>query len=159
MFLSLFRLIYGIIGLMALTKKQWDSLQMPQVQPDDAITTHHLRNLLFGGLLKNDDGSISTVSTIQVNGLPEQQSGTPTLIPTIWDGKRLSPEDASRRAYLEQKFSGVQYPTAETHQALREKDITLHQNFGQDLETASNPEYNKEKEALIQLLKNQQSTR
>ena len=39
---------------MALTKKQWDALQMPQVQPDDGVTTHHLRNLLLGGSLKND---------------------------------------------------------------------------------------------------------
>jgi hypothetical protein len=142
---------------MALTKKQWDALQMPQVQPDDGVTTHHLRNLLIGGLLKNTDGSISTVSTMQVNGLPEQQSGKPTLIPSIWDGKRLSPEDASRRAYLQQQFGGVQYPTAKTHQALREKDKTIHQNFGQDLDTAFNPKYNKEKEALIQSLKNQQN--
>ena len=144
---------------MALTKKQWDSLQMPQVQPDDAITTHHLRNLLLGGLLKNDDGSVSTVSTMQVNGLPEQQSGKPTLIPSIWNGKKLSPEDASRRAYLEQQFSGVQYPTAETHQALREKDKTIHQNFEQDIETDSNPRYKKEKEEIMNQLLNQKSRR
>ena len=51
-----------------------------------------------GSAIQNEDGSISTVRGTIVN-----MDGKETLIPTVWDGKILSTEDAVKRA----KESGI----------------------------------------------------
>jgi len=57
--------------------------------------------------------------------IQEYIDGVPTLIPTVWDGKILDNEDAINRA----KATGIQWPTASTHEELREYDIKLHENM------------------------------
>ena len=98
------------------------------METTDAITQHHLNNIKNKTYTTNDDGSISTVRTMQVDF-----DGVPTLIPSIWDGKELSVEEASKRAIE----SGIVWPTATTHDELRQKDIDIHKRFEQDLKDAN----------------------
>ena len=86
--------------------------------PLDAISRHHYENLASGKELRRN-GSVSTVFTIQV----DDGFDRPTLIPTIWDGEQLSDEDATKRA-LE---SGIEWPSADTHDELRDFDIRIHE--------------------------------
>jgi len=88
--------------------------------PMDPITRHHYANIANGTAKRNDNGSLSTVYTAQVDGA----DGRPTLIPTIWDGKELSEEDAVAAAN-----TGIQWPTADTHPELRQKDEQLHKGM------------------------------
>ena len=99
-------------------QNQWGDSQK------DAITQHHLNNLETGNAVVNKDGSTSTVRTIQVD-----IDGKPTLIPTVWDGKIVSNDEAARRAIE----SGVQWPTAKTHEELRKFDQEIHKSFEADL--------------------------
>jgi hypothetical protein len=77
----------------------------------DPILEHHYRNLAEGKAVQNDDGSVSTVYTAQVD-----IEGVPTLIPTVWDGQILPEEVAA-------------WPTAKTHEALRAYDVELHKQM------------------------------
>jgi hypothetical protein len=86
----------------------------------DPILLHHYQNLAQDTAVKNEDGSVSTVYTRQVD-----INGRPTLIPSVWDGKILDEEQAVERALT----SGVQWPTANTHEELRAYDEQLHQNM------------------------------
>tara|TARA_R110000796_G_scaffold123161_2_gene237444 strand:+ start:3534 stop:3953 length:420 start_codon:yes stop_codon:yes gene_type:complete len=85
--------------------------------PDDPILNHHFNNLNQNKFVENDDGSISTVYTRQID-----VDGVPTLIPSVWDGEILGEPEARNRA-LE---TGINWPTAETHEMLRNYDIELH---------------------------------
>jgi hypothetical protein len=86
----------------------------------DPILEHHYRNLAEGKSVQNADGSISTVYTAQVD-----INGVPTLIPTVWDGQILPEDVAADRAMS----SGIQWPTAKTHEALRTYDVKLHEQM------------------------------
>tara|TARA_B100000029_G_scaffold404359_1_gene404393 strand:- start:363 stop:749 length:387 start_codon:yes stop_codon:yes gene_type:complete len=86
----------------------------------DPILRHHYQNIVTGNFKRNDDGSISTVFTRQVD-----LNGVPTLIPSVYDGKILSEEAAIERALN----SKIAWPTAATHQELRDYDIRLHENM------------------------------
>jgi len=86
----------------------------------DPILRHHYENIATGNFKRNDDGSVSTVFTRQVD-----LNGVPTLIPSVYGGKILSEEAAIKRA-LDSKIA---WPTARTHQELREYDIRLHENM------------------------------
>ena len=86
----------------------------------DPILEHHYRNLAEGKAVNNDDGSVSTVYTAQV-----EIDGTPTLIPRVWDGQILSEKAALERSVA----SGKTWPTAETHEDLRQYDIELHKEM------------------------------
>ena len=55
----------------------------------DPILLHHYQNLAQDTAVKNEDGSVSTVYTRQVD-----INGRPTLIPSVWDGKILDEEQA-----------------------------------------------------------------
>jgi len=65
----------------------------------DNLTKHHLRNLANNTAVERDDGSISTIYTAQF-----EEGGKNYIIPTIWDGKELSFEDARDRALEEGVF-------------------------------------------------------
>lgn len=54
---------------------------------------HHLRNLETGKAVTNPDGSTSTIFNITV-----ERGGKTYVIPTIWDGKAVSPQEAQARA-------------------------------------------------------------
>jgi hypothetical protein len=86
----------------------------------DPVLEHHYRNIAEGKAVKNKDGSMSTVYTMQID-----VNGVPTLIPSVWDGKILSEEDATKRAL----GSGVRWPTRETHEQLRAYDVELHKEM------------------------------
>ncbi len=91
----------------------------------DEITKHHYRNIATGNAKKNKDGSLSTVSTRQVDLPDKTGKRVPTLIPSIWNGKMLSEEDAVKKA----KASGKKWPTAKTHTELRKFDIKIHEDM------------------------------
>lgn len=86
----------------------------------DPILEHHYKNLAENKAVKNEDGSVSTVYTAQID-----VEGVPTLIPTVWDGKILDVPEAAAKA----KASGIQWPTAPTHPELREYDVFLHKEM------------------------------
>lgn len=86
----------------------------------DPIVEHHYRNIAEGKAVQNKDGSLSTVFTRQVD-----INGVPTLIPSVWDGKKLNEQDATKRAIK----SGVRWPTRKTHEGLRAYDINLHKQM------------------------------
>lgn len=60
---------------------------------EEYLYRHHLDNLTGSGAVRNDDGSTSTIynTTVEIDGRTY-------LIPTIWDGKTLSPDEAIARA-------------------------------------------------------------
>ncbi len=86
----------------------------------DPILEHHYKNLAENKAVTNEDGSVSTEYTAQID-----VEGVPTLIPTVWDGKILEVPEAAARA----KASGIQWPTAPTHPELREYDVLLHKEM------------------------------
>lgn len=86
----------------------------------DPILLHHFQNLAENKAVTNEDGSVSTVYTMQVD-----IDGRPTLIPSVWDGKILSDDEAVDRAMA----SGVQWPTADTPEELNAYDEKLHQQM------------------------------
>ena len=86
----------------------------------DPILRHHYQNLAENKAVVNPDGSVSTVYTAQID-----VDGVPTLIPTVWDGKILSFDDAAKKA----ADSGIRWPTATTHSELRKYDKKLHEEM------------------------------
>ena len=86
----------------------------------DPVLRHHYRNIAEGKAVKNQDGSLSTVYTRQVD-----INGRPTLIPSVWDGKILGEREAYKRAV----DSGIKWPTAKSHPDLRAYDIELHKEM------------------------------
>jgi len=92
---------------------------------NDEITKHHFNNLANGTAVRNEDGSISTVYTRQVDMLNKEGERVPTLIPSVYDRKIVNEEEAVARAV----DSGLNYPTAPTHEKLREFDKKIHKNM------------------------------
>lgn len=91
---------------------------------DNPIWQHHMSNVEGGKTVKNKDGSISTVRTmIMGDGQYEY------LIPTVWDGKVLSDQDAWDKAMS----SGVNWPKAPAGEkgvaSLEHLDQQLHKNM------------------------------
>tara|TARA_R110000787_G_scaffold97_2_gene327 strand:- start:414 stop:749 length:336 start_codon:yes stop_codon:yes gene_type:complete len=101
-------------------------------QADNAITEHHLNNLINETYARSD-GGVQTVYTAQVND-PRLNNGQPTLIPQIWDGKELTTEESIERAIQSKK----QWPTRNTHPELRNYDIDIHKSFDEDLRLLGN---------------------
>jgi hypothetical protein len=60
---------------------------------EQSLYSHHLNNLNGSGKLVQPDGQISTVLNTTV-----EQDGRTFVIPTVWDGKQLSPQEAIQRA-------------------------------------------------------------
>lgn len=91
---------------------------------ENPIYLHHINNLNSGRSVKNEDGSVSTVRTIIV-GDGEYEY----LIPTVWNGKILSDEQAFKKAMA----SGVDWPKAPTGEEgiryLENLDIGIHKRF------------------------------
>lgn len=87
------------------------------------ILNHHKNNLKNNPVF-NDDGTVSTVRTIIVGDGKYEY-----LIPTVWDGKILSEEDAFKRAME----SGIRWPQApsgeEGVRALERLDEKLHESI------------------------------
>ena len=104
-------------GLLETSSEQRGLFSSDSLNP---ILRHHYENIATGNFKRNDDGSVSTVFTRQVD-----LNGVPTLIPSVYDGKILSEEAAIKRAV----DSKIAWPTARTHQELREYDIRLHENM------------------------------
>ena len=99
--------------------------QEDRTYSNDAITRHHFKNLANGTAVRNEDGSVSTVYTRQVD-LPNKEGKiVPTLIPSVYDGKILNEKEAVKRAVE----SGIDYPTATTHEELREFDKQIHKDM------------------------------
>ena len=65
-----------------------------------------------------------TVHTRQVND-PRLNKGKPTLIPSIWDGKKLGKKASIDRAVN----SGIKWTTIDSHPELREHDKKLHKDM------------------------------
>jgi len=94
---------------------------------DDELLRHHYKNIAEGKTKENDDGSLSTVYSRQVNH-PDLNDGKPTLIPSVWDGKILNEDAAVRRAIDSKR----KWTTRDTHEELRALDIMLHQDMRPD---------------------------
>ena len=99
--------------------------QEDRTYSNDAITRHHFKNLANGTAVRNKDGSVSTVYTRQVDLPNKEGKKVPTLIPSVYDGKILNEKEAVNRAVE----SGIDYPTATTHEELREFDKQIHEDM------------------------------
>lgn len=86
----------------------------------DALTAHHEAQMKRGPV-QNDDGTISTVRTIIVN-----LDGKETIIPTVWDGKIVSNDEAIRRA----KASGKKWPQFSSVAEAEAADEQWHRSLG-----------------------------
>lgn len=87
----------------------------------DPILKHHYTTLAEGKGVKNEDGTMSTVYTYQVD-----IEGVPTLIPGLWDGKIVEDEEVAKEKAV---ASGIKWPTAESHEKLRAYDKELHKDM------------------------------
>jgi hypothetical protein len=74
--------------------------------------------------VKNQDGSISTIRSITVTF-----DGIPTLIPTVWDGRILSDDEAIERAIA----SGIDWPTFKTIEEANTEAARVSKMMAQEL--------------------------
>lgn len=77
----------------------------------DKITQHHLANIANSSSVSNDDGSLSTVRTLQF----DDENGGAIVVPSIWDGKKLDDRAALKRAIAEgvvERFASHEEATA-----------------------------------------------
>lgn len=90
----------------------------------DPITKHHYDNIRNNTVIRNEDGTTSTVKTV-IMGDGEREY----LIPTIWDGEELSAEDAFDRAMAAE----TEWPSMPAGEAgvkrLEEVDLAIHEGF------------------------------
>jgi hypothetical protein len=80
----------------------------------DPITQHHYDNIRNNTIIRNANGTMSTVKTV-IMGDGEREY----LIPTIWDGEELSADDAFDRAMA----SETEWPS--THLIILQKPKPL----------------------------------
>ena len=95
----------------------------------DPVLEHHYNNIKEGKTRQDKGGYINTVVTIQVDKIPKLNSGKPTLIPTVYDGKIISEKEAIKKAI----DSGKKWTSADTHEQLREYDKKLHKQMSPEL--------------------------
>ena len=95
----------------------------------DPVLEHHYNNIKEGKTRQDKDGYINTVVTIQVDKIKNLNNGKPTLIPTVYDGKIVSEEEAIKKAIE----SGKKWTSADTHKELREYDKRLHKQMSPEL--------------------------
>lgn len=119
---SLAKAIAGLVSN-SKTPRAQDKLQGTSFGQDELLR-HHYMNIVEGKAVENDDGSLSTVYSRQVNH-PDLNDGKPTLIPSVWNGKILNEREAIKKAIA----SGRDWTWLDTHPELRELDIKLHEEM------------------------------
>ena len=90
------------------------------------IYNHHLRNLHGTGRVDNKNGSVSTVRNITV-----AFDGKHYNLPTIWDGKELSADEAVARA---KKVGLDKFPSYATQNEADRRYEKIHKFFDRDVE-------------------------
>jgi hypothetical protein len=118
------------------------SMQTPNLK-DDELLRHHYMNIAENKAVENEDGSLSTVYSIQVNH-PGLNDGKPTLIPSVWDGEILTKKDedgnpmirpdgkwdVDEDAAAEKAIAtGRRWTTRDTHEELDAWDRLLHKDM------------------------------
>jgi hypothetical protein len=96
------------------------SMQTPNLK-DDELLRHHYMNIAENKAVENEDGSLSTVYSIQVNH-PGLNDGKPTLIPSVWD---VDEDAAAEKAIA----TGRRWTTRDTHEELEAWDRLLHKDM------------------------------
>jgi hypothetical protein len=89
----------------------------PPQLPTNAILDHHFANIRDKKTVQQSDGRTSSVKTIIV-----EFDGKPTVIPTIWDGRELSKDEAVKRALK----SGKNWPRFDTNDEADAADAEWH---------------------------------
>jgi|2_EtaG_2_1085320.scaffolds.fasta_scaffold00407_20 hypothetical protein len=84
----------------------------------DKLTEHHLRNLAAGNEVRNEDGSVSTVRTMQF----DLADGRSIVIPSVWDGEIIEDGHA---ALARARKAGV-YEIFDTRAAAEAFDKKIH---------------------------------
>lgn len=106
------------------TYAEGGEVKVQDIPPNNVIWRHHKNNLDNKTAVRNPDGSVSTVKTI-ILGDGEFEY----LIPTVWEGKILSDDEAWEKAMS----SGVDWPKApagkEGVEALEMLDEVLHRGM------------------------------
>jgi len=90
------------------------------------VYNHHLRNLHGTGRVDNKNGSVSTVRNITV-----EFNGRHFNLPTIWDGKELSADEAVARA---KKVGLDKFPSYATQNEADRRYEKIHKFFDRDVE-------------------------
>ena len=104
----------------SLPKKELQGSEFKKLKKDP-IMQHHFRNIALGKTKTDERGNLNTVRTIQVDN-PKLNKGKPTLIPTVYNGRVVSQEEAIEKAIK----SKIKYPSRNTHAQLRYYDQRLH---------------------------------
>lgn len=96
-------------------------------QQENNLYLHHQNNLETGKAVQNADGSVSTVRQITV-----ERGGKTYNIPTVWDGKILSNQDAIKRAGQE---GWDKWPSYKSDKEAQARYDQMHQVMGKQVET------------------------
>jgi|TARA_R100000482_G_scaffold96580_1_gene40940 hypothetical protein len=99
----------------------------------DKLTEHHLNNIANNNSVQNTDGTISTIRTISF-----ESDGKTYLVPTVFDGKILSNEEAIDRAFNEGVFEV--FPTLAEAEAFDEKIHSANPVLGGQMSAISQDE-------------------
>lgn len=91
---------------------------------EQALYQRHLKNLYGTGGVDNPDGSRSTLFATTI-----EQDGKTYLIPTVWDGKILSADEASARAA---KTGLDKFPSYASEQEAQARYAAIHQYIDRD---------------------------
>jgi len=107
---------------------------MPRPQPmgsmnltpqETFLYQHHLQNLIGPGKVMNADGSISTIFQF-----PAEHGGKFYNIPTVWDGKILSADEAKKRAA---KIGWDKWPSYSTPEEADARYMRMHDAMDSDV--------------------------
>ena len=90
----------------SLPKKELQGSEFKKLKKDP-IMQHHFRNIALGKTKTDERGNLNTVRTIQVDN-PKLNKGKPTLIPTVYNGREVSQEEAVEKA-IKSKIKLINY--------------------------------------------------
>ena len=94
----------------------------------EPLISHHFNNIKYGNTALDKRGRVQSVFSMQVEH-PKLNKGKPTLIPSVYNGKVLSEEEAVQAAI----DSGIKWTSANSHEDLREYDIKIHERMSPSL--------------------------
>ena len=121
-----FRLLRGLAGAGFYGNRDAAHAELKLSPQEMALYNRHLDNLYGSGGVTNADGSRSSLYQITT-----EIEGKNYVLPTVWDGKILSPEEAIDRA----KQEGLEtFPSYETEDEAEARYQKMHDFMEKDTE-------------------------
>jgi hypothetical protein len=110
------------------TLQQQSKEAVPQglTSQEQNLYQHHLNNLTHGGYVQQQGGGISTIRNITI-----EQDGRTYVIPTVWNGREVSPQLATQFA----KQKGLnQFPSYSSREEAEARYNQLHSMMDRDVD-------------------------